>query len=223
MVRAIALLCLAGIGAVTVSAAAISGMVVYSADSTGAVSGTQFWNTLGFDSNPNLYVQVNGVLQNPGNGAGTSLNVNLSPGIYSYSYCGDGLTGQVTPAFFGVSIFMDGNNTTPAFTFFWQSGISNPTVLPTSALSRNVPGGFVGGAGGGPYVSGNTTVTILSVPTWQNKNLDKVSVFDSVAGDCPQDYCGIPASLMVVSQTIPEPGTLALVTLGLVTLLRRRR
>lgn len=219
--RTLPLFLLAGLTAVPSFAVAITGLVVYETNSLGAATGgPQFWNTLGLpDPNANLWVGFNGVGVNNGNGPGASINILLGLGISSFTYCGDGLLGQITPAYLGMSMFLDGENNLPAFTFFWDT--ATQTVSATTALSRNVAGGFVTGAGGGPYVNGSTKVTILSVPTWGVKFMDTVGLFSRTAGDCPDDYCGVPGLIQVT--TTPEPGSLGLAVfaVGLLTLLRQ--
>ena len=194
-------------------AAMITGMVAYSADSSGASTG-QVWNTQGGDLIPNLYVTVNGAPVNGGNGAFTSIKISLPQGLTDFSYCGDGLFPSTPGLYYGLSIFMNGNNNTPAFTFFWRNVASRLPVQPTTATSPNLAGVLVAGGGGGPFVDGNTIVTIVDVPRWAGPNSpDLVSKFDNVPGDSLVDWCCVPGQLLVT--VTPEPETWGIVLAGL--------
>src|SRR5688500_15934020 len=79
----------------TSHAAFLTGAMLFSAHSNGQYSSEHYWNTRGPNDGANLYLTqansgVNGAFLNSGDGAGTSINIDLSaPGSYQFHFFGN--------------------------------------------------------------------------------------------------------------------------------------
>ncbi len=215
-------LALAGILAFGVSstrAAFLTGAVVYSTDAAGAPSSGEYWNTLGGDNRYNLYVAIGpqDPILNPANGASTSLNLPLPVGTYTYDIYGNGATAY---DHYALALFFNGS-TTPFIAAFTATGEGSTVEVPKLDGSVGLDTSAAASPAALSFVDTTTTVTLANF-TWNaptTGGLDRVSGYASSPDGTP-DFVG-SFTLTVTPNisspvTAPEPGSLALLGLGLV-------
>ena len=168
---------------------ALSGLVNFGATASGAYAGVDIWNTLGGDSNFNLYVAANsqtGAFLNSGDSSAASINTPLLPGNYTFA-----LFGEPGPELsnFGLNLFFNGNNSAPGISVFAAQDVEPSPPFPaftanssTSALT--LAGTPVAGAGTLVYTDGTTTVTLTDY-SWSRPavfSLNRVQGFNNTSG-----------------------------------------
>jgi hypothetical protein len=203
-------------------AATLTGLIQFSANGSGLPSG-EVWNTLGGDSNYNLYVNYNATYLNSGDGAGASVSLVLTPGIYTFVILGE--PGNID-TYSALNLFFDGNNTNPGISVIQAAGGPGFSANGNSTLALN--GAAVAGANSLVYNGSGSTVTLLDYgwfPAIPVGNFDSVSSFDNVPSGL-NDMTGYIVLDVAASTQVPEPGTLSVAALGVVALvagrLRRR-
>ncbi len=220
-------LALVGLASVASAAPVLTGAVLFNATGTGAydVSGVA-WNTLGGDAAHNLYFQdTTPAFLNSGNGAGTSLSIDLTPGSYFLNVFGRP-GGDPVSGFVGLNLFFDGATVTPDISAFNAiDGAGAPTATAGSTLALNAATATPG-SGTLSFTRSGNTIT-LSTFLWNRPS----TVFGDVVGpfatvpDGANDYWGT-LRLDVTGGTpgpVPEPGTLLLIGGALVVAALRRR
>ncbi len=228
-----------GIGSVFLTASAgpasadiaLTGLIEFSMDATGASSGGSIWNSRGGDAFFNLYVTgadsgIGGGFVNSGNAAGAGINLTLSPGTSQFFIFGEP---GADIGHFALNLFFNGNNSAPGISAFAATNTSATPPSPSFAADGSLStlaldGSSAAGAGTLDYTSGGTTVT-LTAYQWSApgiENLDRVSAFNDVPSGA-NDFVG---SFTLQVSTVPEPASVAMLAGGAVVLLgfgRRRR
>lgn len=208
------------------NAATLTGMVAFTANSSGRVSLGPIYNTLGGDLVPNLYVTSGGSFLNSGNGAKTSISVPLTAGSHTFALYGDAELPFV-PSYVGLNLFFDGQ-TNPGISVF---AAINSTAFKADGNSKtprltSIPP-FTGllAPGSNSLTYGDVTLTGFSFKAPNILKQDKVSLFDNKT-DCENDFVG-SLTLNVASPPapVPVPPALPLLAsaLGLTGLLARRK
>jgi len=204
----------------SIGAPLLTGLTTFSANATGASSGGQLWNTVGGDGFYNLYVtqpntSLAGPFLNSGNAASTSISVDLSaPGAYTFYILGEPGT---SISHFGLNLFFDGIGATPGITVYRPIN-GGGSIDTTTAATRSLNGGSTPGAGSLTYTSGDTVVTLTDYSWFTNAStglptVDRIQAYASTP-NASADFRGLFV-LEVVSTAIPEPGTWALLLVGL--------
>jgi hypothetical protein len=197
----------------------LTGAIVYSTSPTGAPLSGQFWNTLPGDNRFNVYLATGPAdpILNPGDAASTNIGLPLPVGTYTYNLFGD----SASPAAnYGIALFVNGDNTTPAIAGFLSPSLAAvPVASGAPALNSSAstsPGSLT-------FVDGTARVTLTGFQ-WSvaSPTVDRVSGFDSVPGGAP-DFVG---SFTLTVTAVPEPASWALLGLGMLAaggLARRRK
>ena len=202
-------------------ATSLSGATLFSSDATGAPSLGQVWNTAGGDFIFNLYLSqtsnASSGFLNSGNGASTSINLNLSPGTTTFFIFGEA-TNDTGVA--GLNLLFNGNDLAPRIAAINQTNSSGAAVSAASAVNTfdlSPPNAGIPNVASPQtltFVDGQTTVTLTSFAWNTNSNaLDLVTTFDNVPdGPLFPDFFG-SFTLDVSSpelEPVPEPATLLL-------------
>jgi hypothetical protein len=199
----------------------LTGLINYSTNWTGGVSGGEFWNTGGGDIFYNLYVtapnsSLGGTLLNSGNAAATNISFDLStPGTYTFYILGE--YGGTAPRY-GLNLFFN-DSSTPGITAI-RSVNGRRTVSSTGANSVSLTGGITPGANTLAYSDDRYTVTLTDYGWYNSASAglpaaDRTSRYSSAASSIT-DYRG--SFVLDVTTHAPEPGTWALLLMGLVGL-----
>lgn len=185
-----------------------------------------WYNTHGPDGGKNAYVvrdDVQGAFVNSGNGAATEISIDLSaPGTYRLFGYFDGTEIYGGRDFWGVNLFFDGNQGAPGISAYARpqwAGDSSPEYWANSGNTLNLAADEnVQGSGSLSYHSGNTEILLTRYATTSNVfELDRVDNFKLGAS-------GRNDHITVLELTVvPEPASLAVVGIGIVGLLRKRR
>jgi hypothetical protein len=207
----------------------LSGLIGFSADSTGAASEGNFWNTLGPPDDTidrfNLYVTqpntgIVGPFLNSGNGSGTSISVPLSPGNFQFFIFGTEV--RALPfSFAGLNLFFNGNNAMPGISVFAPVDESPSPPVPAfaannSPLTADLTSLTTPGAGTLAFTAGGLLVRLtgyrFSVPTVED--LDRISPYI----DAPDGFADLVGSFTVQVTVVPEPSSIICFGLGMVSL-----
>ncbi len=217
--RCLALVGIVALGASSARAAFLTGAVVYSTDAAGAPSSGEYWNTVGGDNRYNLYIAIgpHDPILNPGNGASTGLSIPLPVGTYTYDVYGEG---AAAIDHYGLALFLNGNDTTPASAAFTATGHAAATAVTTADGSVGLDTAAATSPGSLTFVDTTTTVTLTNfswyAPT--TGGLDRVSGYASTSSGTP-DFLG--SFTLTVTPNLPnpvqapEPASLALLGIGL--------
>jgi hypothetical protein len=187
----------------------------------GAGNTTQsYWNTLPGDGFFNLYLKDGVGFINNGEGAGTPISVNLSPGSYTFNIFADPGAG----ANFGLNLFFNSDANTPRISVFGP--VDSASFGPNAGTARKLDGTLTPGANTDTFVDGSTTVVLTGFNIASPVAVDQVSPFNNIPNGVA-DFTG-SFSLRVTGQSAsaPEPASVMLFGGGLVILLaatRRRR
>ncbi len=225
LVRVLVLVGLVLMGLRPGQAAAVTGMVVFGADSSGTYT-RDIWNTLGGDFLPfnwfNLYV-VQGSMGDPflnsGDGPETSVNIPLALGIHSFTLWGSP-PADPNPAF-GLNIFFDGDNSIPGISAFAPVNVGPsppfPPFFPDSSPSTvTLDVHPAPGSGSLSFVDGSVRITVTDY-SWSEPAVfgtDRVSPYNNMP-DGANDWVG---RLTLEVDPIPEPATFGLIGAGLLGL-----
>lgn len=228
-----------GIGSVFLAASAgpasadvaLTGLIEFSTDATGASSGGSIWNTRGGDSFFNLYVTgansgIGGGFVNDGDAAGAGINLALSPGTSQFFIFGEP---GADIGHFALNLFFNGNNSAPGISTFAATNTSTSPPPPSfsadgSPSTLALDASTAAGAGTLSFTSGGTTVA-LTAYEWSApavETLDRVSAFNNVPSGV-DDFVG---SFTLQVSTVPEPTSVVMLAGGAVVFLgygRRRR
>jgi hypothetical protein len=138
----------------------LTGAIQFSANSSGAFSGNQSWNTLGGDACWDLWLAQNPDASSPLNGPSdeqAGINVPLSAGN-SYQFYMFGAP-DLSIGLNGLNLFFNGDNSTPGISVF---GATNSSVFSpdSSSRTRTLAGAPVTGSGTSFYSSGGAVVVL---------------------------------------------------------------
>lgn len=201
------------------NSATLTGAVLFSADTAGNANTGPFFNTLGGDSIPNLYLTTATIPQRPpapgtfyngGDGAATSINLPLTGGNYVFGFWVDpgSISLGVGPDV-GLNLFFDGN-TSPGISAYGMCATAFCGIIPQpdSGTTKALNGANIAGFGSLTFVAGITTISLTGLKEVATLS-DYVGPFNNVPNNLP-DYFGT-FSLAVV---VPEPGTKLLFLIG---------
>ncbi|MGH9197924.1 MAG: hypothetical protein ACRD1T_19550 [Acidimicrobiia bacterium] len=210
-------LCLVGSSATTVQAVPVlSGLIAFGATDAGSADGRGVWNTLGGDEHFNLWIArgLTAPFINGPTDALAGISLDLPDGIHTFTLFAD--PRAPGSPYFGLNFFFDGDNMNPGISVY---GTESPTrffvFFPSSGMTLTLAAASVPGSGTLSFLSGSTSVTLTDF-SWNAGLSDRVSPFTATPNGFP-DYIG---QFTVRVETIPEPGTLVLCTLGIVRLFR---
>ncbi len=195
----------AGLAVQASAAPVLTGVVLFNTTETGSYdSSGGAWNTLGGDAVLNLYVQdANSNWLNGGDSAGTSLGVEMLPGIYYFNLFGEpGI--ESASGYIGVNLFFDNWETPEIMGFNYTGSIEAPWANSGPTLDLNASG-TVNGSNALHFHRGGVIATMTEF-IW---NPPSVRIGDFVEGfnNTPNgtgDYYGT-ITVEVISN--PEPGT----------------
>ncbi len=202
------------------SATTLTGATTFGTSSNGSSNG-DYWNTLGGDGTYNLYLWTPSGWVNTGDGAGTSININMLPGTYTYTlYANPGSTSE---NFAGLNLFFNGAGTTPRISVFAPISshlFSNNSSTNTRALDSTL----VTGANASVFVDGVTTVSLTDF-VLNNPQVGTATDFVSPFSNAPNGTNDLIGSFTLSVTNTPEPSALILCGAGLSALgfFRRRR
>jgi hypothetical protein len=196
------------------NATTLSGLVEASTDSSGNSDHSLAWSTQGNHSLVDIFVvgssNLNGSFINGPSDSLAAISISLTPGIHTYSlFAGAGFANEPD---FGLSIYFNGNTSTPGISVFGPVQTTNNSPLFFSANGGSATEGFnlatVPGANSIIYSDGQNQVTLTSY-SWNIPsvyNLDRVTQpnigYSSVGPDGNPDWVG-QFTLNVVA--VPEP------------------
>jgi hypothetical protein len=214
-------------------ATTLTGVNVFSVNSSGATADGTEWNTLGGDTIVNLFLIAGtnysaGSFINGPNDAQAAVNIPLSAGIYTYIVM-PGQTGN--NVYFGMNLFFNGNNATPKISTFGiiQNNVNPPYpgfAADGSASTFTLDGSTVAGANSLSYQDGNTLITLSDyrMAPASIYNVDRITanVFNagSVGSDGNPDAVG---EFTLTVTTVPEPQSITLIALAGSALMMFRR
>ena len=209
----------------------LTGISQVGVSSTGENGGSPIWNTLGNENSfANLYVtQPNSTYTsafiNNGNGSGTSISYDLTPGTYQFFISSDSFAVN-NPGYYAINLFFDGNALTPGITGYSARDSSSVVVVPSRFTTQALDGATSApSAGTLSFSSGGLLVTLVEygfgMPgVFGGTGIDRVGSQNDLP-DLALDGIG---TLTLNVTAVPEPPACAAVLfLGLagLTLLRR--
>lgn len=212
-------------------AALLTDITVFSSNSDGHNYQGLIWNTQGNDTDAgggfgkwNLYISPDPISDtsptfvNSYNDSRTRVSLNLAPGVHTFSIYGNGVWPVPDPAnlHFVLDLYFDGVQGAPRIS--GVQNLNNTNLQPAgSPLGFGVFGELQAGANTLSANVGNELVTLTSFSWFTDGGRDVVFPYHandppySNGGEGP-DYYG---SFSLTVETVPEPGTLALLGLGL--------
>jgi hypothetical protein len=206
----------------------LSGIDIFSADSSGNASGGDIWNARGNDGPVDVYVTdgspLTGAFLNGPTDSSATISLALTTGTYTYGLVTTG--GLTTHVYHGFSLFFNGS-LTPNISVFAADRTSPNGAAPTfypdaSQYTYDLTGGnppMTPAANSASFQSGDLLITLTDF-SWAGPsvyNLDRVSGVNSPKAMVGQD--GIPDwvgqfTLSVVQ--VPEPASGALLLMSFV-------
>ncbi len=199
------------------SAATLTGATLFSANSQGTATG-EIWNTLGNDVLFNLYLLNGSTPLNSGSGSGASINIPLNTaGTYSYIFRAQ--PGLLTPTYFGLNLFFNGNQNTPAISALVGAN-GNTFTVNTSSSTPSLTGLPVVAAANSLIFLDGVRITLTALSESRSGG-NSVSAYSNTPGIVPgNDYTGG----FTLSVATPEPSTYLMLgsALTLVGLVRRK-
>jgi hypothetical protein len=203
-------------------AASLTGAIVFGTDRSGnyqpaptigGIPRNNAWNTVGGDVPFNLYLTLNGLELNTGNGPETAINVPLDVGnTYEVSFAIE----QPFASTFGLNLFFSGNTGNPGISAIGASfNPGGPPPISAAPFSANAApftadlfASFTPGAGTTVYRNGVVRVD-LSVLEFRSTAGESVSAYSRTPGGNGPDTTG--RFVIAVTADVPEPGTCALI------------
>jgi len=223
----------------TAHATSLTGLVEFSADSSGSEAQGEFWDTVGANTRYNLYVAPGSIADgngfiNHGNGAATAINIPLFAGSYTFTIVGADHPGYTPDA---LNLFFDGNGGSPGISVIApirvfgspEPGFSANSGAATPFLSSTT--GTVPGAGTLSFTDGIETVTLSDYFWERSDSANLVTGFNDGPGS-PPDFTGQFTITVTNNATVeggiggfsvPEPGSLALLAVSLLSLCASNR
>jgi hypothetical protein len=199
----------------------LTGAMWMATNSSGATSVSQAYadgamNTLGGDQWWDLWLALNPDATLPVNGpsdAQASISFPLQVGgSYKYYMFGQGPCCNLS--FSGLSLFFDGNGSTPGISVFGD--LNSSSFLPNGSSTLSLQGNPVAGSGASFYNSAGVVV-VLTGYNWNAAatppgDVAQAFAFSPVAGDVPSTYGSFtlrvfPAAALSLSQASGSPGT----------------
>ena len=198
----------------------LTGAIQFSANSSGAASGGQVWNTLGGDSYYDLWLALNPDATSPINGPSDTqagIAIPLEAGN-SYKYYIFGQPGCCSTGANGLNLFFNGSESTPGISVFGP--IDSSSFLPNSSSSTlTLQGASVAGSGTTTYTSGGVIVVLggydWNAPATPPGDVCQAKEFSPGDG---ADYFGsftlrvFPAASLSLSPASGSPGTKLTIT-----------
>lgn len=201
----------------------LNNITTYEVTSGGNYDGTQFWDTLTGNSAYDVFViRGSGVNETIINGGATRSLTELfsTNGTFTYTLLTE--PGAYNPNG-GLSLFFNGSTSAQISAYSPFNTTATPPPAASGAI-YNPFGGSTTGANSLSYSSGGTTVALTSLQFFSS-GVDRVSSTSTGASNATD--LGVRFTLSVSGITAaPEPGALALASIGLVPvgiLVRRRR
>lgn len=157
---------------------------------------------------------------NSGEGAGTPISVNLSPGSYTFNIFADPGAG----ANFGLSLFFNADANTPGVSVFGP--VDTASFGPNSGTTRRLDGTLTPGANTDTFVDGPTTVVLTGFNIASPGAVDQVSPFNNIPNGAADFTGSFTLQVTGPAATTPEPAPMMLFGGGLAILMaatRRRR
>jgi len=197
----------------------LTGIGQSGAESTGQNDESPIWNTLGGDTFANLYVvQPNAAFTsgfiNHGDGAGASIDTQLTPGTYTIYFACDGFSNN-DPGYYDLNLFFDGDNTNPGISAFAPTavlyGVPVPAGLPVLSLDGD-NANQVPSPGVLTYTANGLSITLTQYSydpagAFGGPPLDRVSNLNDVP-DGSDDGVGV---IYLTVTAVPEPSRSAII------------
>lgn len=186
----------------------LTGIALFSADTSGNPSGGQRWNTLGGDVTYNLYLRQGAAWVNSGNGAEARIDVPLTPGVHFFDIYGQPGSGS----HFGISLMFDGTDNAPRIAAHNPSAgsdtgfsvTSSGSVYDLNSVLRPTPNSLSYSSGG---LTATLTKFIYMTPTIPPVQ-DLVQGYNNIPGG-GNDCHGV-----IELTVVPEPSSMLVLGAG---------